>query len=142
MVELTLKLRPTQTEINQVIRGLVAHNKASHLAPVEYMPVGIFTTDQSTGKITGGLTGHAGYDWFFIQYLHLPAALRGQGIGTQLVRRLETWANDRGLIGLWVDTFEFQAKGFYEKQGFSVFGTLEDHPVGSRRYFLQKRFGA
>jgi len=42
-------------------------------------------------------------------------------------------------IGIWLDTYEFQARGFYEKIGFEVFGTLEDHPAGSQRFFLRKR---
>ncbi len=32
-----------------------------------------------------------------------------------------------------------QARGFYEKLGYSVFGRLDDHPKGSARYFLNKR---
>ena len=75
----------------------------------------------------------------FIQYLFVPEDLRGQGVGTELMQRAEDWGRSQGLTGIWIDTFEFQARGFYEKLGFTVFGTLEDHPVGSRRYFLQKR---
>jgi hypothetical protein len=41
-------------------------------------------------------------------------------------------------IGL--DTFEFQARGFYEKLGFELFGTLDDHPVGHCRFFLCQQF--
>ena len=48
-------------------------------------------------------------------------------------------ASPRGLAGLWLDTFAFQAKDFYEKLGFSVFGEIDDHPRGSRRHFLMKR---
>jgi hypothetical protein len=32
----------------------------------------------------------------------------------------------------------FQAQPFYEKLGFSVFGTLDDLPVGHQRIFLKK----
>jgi hypothetical protein len=41
---------------------------------------------------------------------------------------------------LWLDTFSFQARPFYEKLGYEVFGQLEDYPRGHSRYFLQKRF--
>jgi GNAT superfamily N-acetyltransferase len=56
--------------------------------------------------------------------------------------RAEAWARQRNLAGMWLDTFAFQARPFYEKLGFTVFGTLEDHPRGSRRFFMQKRFTA
>jgi GNAT superfamily N-acetyltransferase len=54
--------------------------------------------------------------------------------------RAETWSRERGLAGMWLDTFAFQARPFYEKLGFSVFGEIENHPRGSSRFFLQKRF--
>ena len=71
--------------------------------------------------------------------LHVPEALRGQGIGSELMRRAESFCREQGLAGIWLDTFHFQARPFYEKLGFTVFGTIEDHPAGSRRYFLSKR---
>jgi GNAT superfamily N-acetyltransferase len=58
------------------------------------------------------------------------------------MNRAEIFARERGCIGMWLDTFEFQARGFYEKLGFEVFGTIEDHPVGMNRYFMKKRFEA
>jgi hypothetical protein len=36
---------------------------------------------------------------------------------------------------LW--TYEWQARGFYEKLGYTVFGTLS-YPAGPNRYFMQK----
>ena len=89
----------------------------------------------------GGLAGWTTYDWFFVVGLVVPQALRGQGLGRELMQRAEAFAREQGMIGLWLDTFDFQARGFYEKLGFTVFGTIEDHPVGGRRYFLNKRFG-
>jgi hypothetical protein len=32
----------------------------------------------------------------------------------------------------------FQAQPFYEKQGYTVFGVLEDLPDGHKRIFLKK----
>jgi GNAT superfamily N-acetyltransferase len=55
------------------------------------------------------------------------------------MRRAEEIALDRGCIGVWLDTFAFQARGFYEKLGYSLFGQLDDHPRESARYFLKKR---
>ncbi|MDB5536981.1 MAG: Acetyltransferase family protein, partial [Devosia sp.] len=41
-------------------------------------------------------------------------------------------------VGIWLDTFSFQARPFYEKLGYSVFGTIPDYPPGGARYFLSK----
>jgi hypothetical protein len=37
-----------------------------------------------------------------------------------------------------LDTMSFQALPFYQKQGYTVFGILEDLPEGHRRYYLRK----
>ena len=55
-------------------------------------------------------------------------------------RRAETEALRRRCVGVHLDTFDFQAPGFYERMGFEVFGVVEDHPPGHRRLYLQKRF--
>jgi len=55
--------------------------------------------------------------------------------------RAEAIARAHGCVGIWLDTFSFQARGFYEKLGFAVFGTMEDFPPGHQRFFLQKRLG-
>ncbi len=52
----------------------------------------------------------------------------------------EQVAISEGCLGIWLDTFEFQAAGFYQKLGFSQFGVIEDHPRGQSRLFFKKRF--
>lgn len=39
---------------------------------------------------------------------------------------------------LYLDTFDFQARPFYERHGYEVFGTLDDYPPGHSRFFLRK----
>jgi GNAT superfamily N-acetyltransferase len=91
------------------------------------------------GKTVGGLWGRAAYDWLFIEYLAIPAESRRTGLGRNLMQRAEQIALEQGCIGVWLDTFAFQARPFYEKLGYKCFGQIDDHPRGSVRYFLQKR---
>jgi len=102
-------------------------------------PVAILLTDKN-GIHVGGLWGKIAYDWLFVELLAVPEAHRGHAYGTALMQEAERQARAQSCLGLWLDTYAFQARGFYEKLGFTVFGTLEDHPKGSRRFFLQKRF--
>ena len=140
MVEIVLKREPDKADIDVVLNGIIGYNHTSFAGPDGFQQVALLVSDPETGAPVGGLTGWALYDWFFVQLLHLPQTLRGQGIGTELMQRAEAFARETGLVGMWLDTFEFQARGFYEKLGFRVFGTIEDHPLGSRRYFMNKRF--
>ena len=64
------------------------------------------------------------------------------GLGSSLLATAEHEARLRGCRGAWLDTFEFQARGFYERAGYVVFGEIPDYPPGSARYFLKKALGA
>lgn len=136
MPEIILSEVPSADDLDTVLEGLLAYNRVAQ-PNVGYQPLAVFVRDG--GKVVGGLTGHTSYDWLFIQILHLPVHLRGKGIGTEIMQRAETWSRTRGLTGIWLDTFEFQARGFYEKLGFDVFGTIDDYPKGKARYFMRKR---
>jgi hypothetical protein len=52
--------------------------------------------------------------------------------------KAESEAVNRGCASSWLDTFSFQARGFYEKLGYRVFGELCDNPPGHTRFFLKK----
>jgi ribosomal protein S18 acetylase RimI-like enzyme len=65
-------------------------------------------------------------------------SLRGQGWGKQLLERFENEAIARDCHAAWVDTYGFQAPGFYEKLGYREFGRLDNFPPGSARLFFWK----
>jgi GNAT superfamily N-acetyltransferase len=105
-------------------------------------PLGIVLRDPATGETIGGLWGRTSYDWLNVEFLAIPENLRGQNLGTELMRRAEAIARERGCIGIWLTTLAFQAREFYEKLGFEVAGEIENSPRGSKRYFMRKRFQA
>jgi predicted N-acetyltransferase YhbS len=89
--------------------------------------------------ILGGLYGRLVCQWLFVDLLAVPEAGRGQGIGSRLMQMAEDLAREQGCIGVWLDTFDFQAPDFYKKLGYSQFGELLDYPPGHKRHFFQKR---
>ncbi|MCJ2182350.1 GNAT family N-acetyltransferase [Novosphingobium sp. 1949] len=139
-VTLTVPETPSEAEREAILAPLRAYNIARGGDP-KLRPLAILLTDEN-GAHQGGLWGKISYDWMFVELLSVPEALRGGGYGSQLMARAEAIARASGCVGIWLDTFEFQARGFYEKLGFSVCGQIEDHPIGQRRYFLQKRLVA
>jgi GNAT superfamily N-acetyltransferase len=92
-----------------------------------------------TGTVTGGLWAISLFGWMHVEMLLVPESMRGQGVGSSLMALAESEARRRGCLGMHVDTFSFQAGSFYEKMGFSHFGTLDDCPPGYARIFFQKR---
>lgn len=139
MVEIAFKANPVTADLDAIFDPLRDFNTAATGRASDRREAVFHIMDDASGKPVGGLAGWTTFDWFFAVGLFVPEHLRGQGLGRELIRRAEDYARQQGQVGIYLDTFEFQARGFYEKLGFSIFGTLEDHPVGGRRYFLQKR---
>ena len=73
-----------------------------------------------------------------VDILWVNEQYRGQRLGSVLLGEVEREAMEKGCHLVHLDTYDFQAKGFYEKNGYSVFGTLEDCPKGHIRYYLKK----
>jgi GNAT superfamily N-acetyltransferase len=131
---------PAQADVDAVMRTLIGASREAYPGDDKLINWAIFLTDAATGEKTGGgATGYAVHDWMYVQFIAVPQEQRGRGIGRELMLRVETFAREHGLIGIFLDTFEFQARPFYEKLGYSLFGQIEDHPRGLHRYFLKKR---
>lgn len=133
---ITHAAHPTDAQREAILAPLRAYNLREGGDP-GLVPVALLLTD-ADGAELGGLWGKIAYDWLFIELLAVPASHRGQGHGEALMARAEALARTHGCVGIWLDTYAFQARGFYEKLGFAVFGTLADHPRGQSRFFLQK----
>lgn len=89
-------------------------------------------------ELVGGLIGETHWDWLYINLLFIREDLRGLGYGQRLMELAEAEARNRGAKHAYLDTFSFQAPGFYEKLGYEVFGKLRDFPPGHQRYYLRK----
>lgn len=90
------------------------------------------------GQVAGGLIGETHWGWLYINLLFVKEELRGQGYGHRLLTLAEEEARQHGATHSYLDTFSFQAPEFYRKQGYEVYGTLEDFPPGHRRYWMRK----
>ena len=80
------------------------------------------------------------YCWnvVYVDILWVNVDYRSKGFGKCLLKELEKIAKDKGVTLIHLDTFDFQAKDFYVKQGYEVFGVLDDCPQGHTRYYLKK----
>jgi GNAT superfamily N-acetyltransferase len=129
---------PSDAERDAVLAPLRDYN-ISRAGDPRVRPVAVLLIDND-GNQVGGLWGKCAYDWLFVEFLAVPEEHRGRKYGKALMEHAESFARANDCIGVWLDTFEFQARGFYEKLGFEVFGTLDDHPIGQKHFFLRKRF--
>jgi len=135
--ELQIDNEVTPADEARVVSGLLAFNEA-RIGPADERPVKFVARD-SGGAVVGGILGHTRWRWMYIAKLWVDESARGQGLGTRLMEAAEDLARSRGCTDVSLDTFDYQARPFYEKLGYELFGTLEGYPPGSRQYYLRKR---
>jgi GNAT superfamily N-acetyltransferase len=137
---ITITDKPEAAAAKALSQLLLHFNNERSGYAFDYRPLAILITEPQTNEILGGLWGGTSYAYLHIDLLFVPESMRGNGTGTNLMIQAEEEAIQRGCRGVWLDTFSFQARGFYEKLGYSVFGDLADNPPGHTRFFMKKVF--
>ncbi len=81
------------------------------------------------------------YCWnvMYIDILYVDEVHRRKGYGRLLLDKAESKAKSMGGYMAHLDTFDWQAKDFYERHGYEIFGALNDCPPGHTRYYTSKR---
>ena len=132
----SIEPEPASEVRGAVLAGLRAFNR-QHAEPPDFAPITLAARNDA-GLLIGGLTGETGWRWLHIALLWVDDAHRGTGIGAALLARAEAEAIARGCAHSYLDTFDFQARPFYERRGYTVFGVQEDFPPGHVRYYMRK----
>ncbi|MBQ9674029.1 MAG: GNAT family N-acetyltransferase [Ruminococcus sp.] len=94
----------------------------------------------SYGNIIAGCIARM-YCWhvLYVDILWVDEKYRKKGLGSKLLKYVEDNAAKKGCYLVHLDTFDFQAKDFYIKHGYEIFGILNDCPMNHSRIYLQKR---
>jgi GNAT superfamily N-acetyltransferase len=85
------------------------------------------------GRVVGGLRGFVFLYWLRVEVLFVDEDSRGTGIGSSLLLDAERSAREHGARNAAVETFEWQAPGFYEKHGYAEVARIEGYANG---YYL------
>jgi GNAT superfamily N-acetyltransferase len=102
-------------------------------------PLAVLVKDPATNRVVGGMSGRTSLGLLFVDLFHLPPELRGSGIGSEILRQAEDEARRRGCRTGVLYTINFQAPGFYERNGWRVFGEIPSNdPAGTTRVFMTK----
>jgi GNAT superfamily N-acetyltransferase len=138
--QVTVHDEPDPVEWDRIDRELDEFN-AAFAQPIAFRRLGVILRHDD-GSVAGGLLGATYWGWLYVQTLWVEEAARGQGWGTKLLAMAEAEAICRGCHKAHLDTMSFQALPFYEKQGYTLWGTLPDFVDGHDRYFLKKNLSA
>ncbi len=104
----------------------------------ERPPLAIQIKDKR-GNVIAGAAARTFGDWLLIDTLWVSEELRGQDIGSQILKELEAAGKNRGCVKCLLDTLNFQAMPFYEKHGYETQWVQEGYPRIGCKYFMVKQ---
>ncbi|SHE98201.1 GNAT family N-acetyltransferase [Clostridium fallax] len=132
--------KSTEEEASFVIDELVKYNlcKVPSTQNENFIEINRVLKD-SSDNIIGGINSRM-YCWncLYIDSIWIKENYRHKGYGEKLLKHIETLAKSQGVYLIHLDTFDFQAKDFYIRNGYEVFGTLDNCPEDHKRYFMKK----
>ena len=141
MMQIILTQSPSQDDLKTISQGIKSYNQKHLPDEVVFEPdtrFAVFAKNDS-GKVLGGIRANAYWNYCIIELLWLSDEIRGKGVGSQLMQQAEDFAKEKGFEFIRTETVSFQAKPFYEKLGYRVYGELEDFPKGCTTYCLVKK---
>ncbi len=138
-MNIQVKIDPIEEELDAIHNGLHLYNKQyiGELADKKDLKFAVLAKNEA-GNLIGGVKAVAFWGWLHIEQLWLEEEYRGTGLGKKLLLKTEYFAMENGFFHSRLETTGFQAKGFYERQGYEIYGVLEDLPKGFNLYHLKK----
>lgn len=138
-----LHLKPPEAIAKALSDGIVNFNRKSipDLEPNEDEVRFHVVATNDDGELAGGLRGTCYWNTLHIELLWLPEAARGSGVGGQIMAATEEFAMEHGCELALIETTSWQARPFYEKNGYELMATLEGRPKGHASHYLRKTLG-
>ena len=132
-----LKLENAESKKTQELANLIRAYNRSKREPSKSEPLNIYLEDEQ-GNLKAGMVAETFGNWLEIEYLYVSDDLRGQGIGSKILKMAERESKERGCKYSFVDTFNFQAPKFYEKHSYKEVFALKNYPYTGERYYYTK----
>ncbi len=133
-IQVFISNSPNEPLAEQILKNLDSYNYSKVQRDIEPY----FIALKSNNVVLAGAQCVSIWDWMYIKTIWVEESYRATGLGTKLMEYIENEAVKRKCVGIHLDTYSFQAKDFYLKLGFKIFGQIDDHPKGHTRYYLSK----
>jgi GNAT superfamily N-acetyltransferase len=127
---------PSQTDNATVMEGLIVDYERLMGEPRD-KEFSVFLKND-LGEIVGGIQAHFDTESVYVETLWVDEKLRKKGYGSKLLNAAELEAIKNGCVFSTLDTWNFQAEGFYLKNGYEPMGEIKKYWHGHSRIFLRK----
>lgn len=132
-----ISIEPTPDDVQYLEDRIYEFNSSvTGIADGEWLA--IVVRDEG-GRIVAGICGNTWGGTCEVRQFWVEESRRNRGLGTELLRAAEHEARRRGCAQMVLMTFSFQAPSFYQRNGFEVVATIDDHPRGHKNLLMRKR---
>lgn len=112
-------------------------NRNNNIYPMEERNIMFVALDYD--KFVGGVHGSITEDSMYIGWLVVNEENKGNGIGENLMCKIEEKAKELNVYSINLGTVEFQAVKFYVKLGYKIVFVKENDPRGYKSYIMVKK---
>jgi len=128
---------PKKKDIDFLIANLISFNKKK-LTEIAKVPIALWYKNVK-GEILGGISGNTFGKWLRIKYIWVDESEQLLGVGSNLLSKIEEEATKKNCQFSFVDTYDFQARPFYLKNGYVEIFSLQEYPIGGKRHYFTKK---
>ena len=121
----------------EYLHQMVQKYNRQYFEKAEFQNISVCLKNES-GEIQAGLAATVRGCWLLVWELWVKEELRGQNIGSDILKEAEEEAKRRGCQYVLLDTFEFQAPEFYKKKGYREVFVYQEHEITGKHYYLSK----
>lgn len=136
-VHLSVHSTLSEEDRASIERGLMDHARTLGIDATEQERIAVCLRT-STGLLAGGLIGGMMWGWLEVRLLWVHRAFRSKGHGATLLDTAEREAARRGCHHARLETYDREARRFYQRRGYAEYGFVPDYPIGHTRWLLMK----
>jgi GNAT superfamily N-acetyltransferase len=129
---------PSDAAREAIATGLAAYN-LSQAGYSDARPLAVLVRRPGSDEAVGGLYGRTYLGCLTIERFFLPEDMRRGRIGSRVLAMAEEEGRRRGCTRAVLSTIDFQAPGFYRKQGWEIAARIECDPPGHTRFYMTKK---
>lgn len=130
----------TDEEVKLIDDKIDAFNKSIMSPDMEENIIKKNYVIKDANQVIAGINAVIYHNSLYVDVIFVTSEYRGQDLGSELLSKVETEAKEIGATLSHLATFDFQAKDFYLKHGYEIFGILDGCPKeGHKSYYLKKK---
>ncbi len=133
-----IESEPSAADVAVVAGGVLEVGREA-AAGGDARPIASFLRDH--GRVVAGACGRTEFGRLFVEFVWVAEDLRGAGLGTEALGRLETAARERGCADVLIETMSDRVAALYRRLGYVEIAVIERYVGPFDKHVLRKPLG-